>query len=191
MGVMKKLSEQLLDSGKRTIAGSNEGLPFEITIDDVNGSMKAERLKDENRLKQYNDDVKKWYTTVRQELKSNVVSLTKNGAENLSKSINGKIFKKNGESYRIGFSFLREGIYIHYGAGRGYAGSVGSHWIDRHGVKHSTNPNAKFRQGTGKRKPLPWFDPIIKRNLDILADIVANYSADLAVNATHIFIEKK
>lgn len=191
MGVMKNLSQQILDSGRRTIAGANEGLPFEITIDDVKSDMKANRLKDETRLQQFNDDVKKWVANVKQELKSNVASFVSNGGSNLSKSISGKVYKKQGEAYRIGFSFRREGIYLHYGSGREYAGSVGSHWIDRYGVKRETNPNAKFNQGTGKRRAMPWFDPVIERNINALADIVANYSADLAVDATHIFITKK
>jgi hypothetical protein len=45
-------------------------------------------------------------------------------------------------------------------------------------------------QGTGNRRPIRWFDPVVDRRLSELADIVSVYSATMQIDATTIYIEK-
>lgn len=53
-----------------------------------------------------------------------------------------------------------------------------------------TNPDSFYLMGTGNRQPIRWFDPIIEKNLPKLADIVADYAADMQIDASRIFIDK-
>ncbi len=48
-----------------------------------------------------------------------------------------------------------------------------------------------FKMGTGSRKPIRWFDPVIDKNLPFLADVVAEYAADMQMDATRIFVDKE
>lgn len=112
--------------------------------------------------------------------------------EQLSESIEPNVYSRNGEAERIGFSFAREGVYIHKGAGRGQGGfRGGSRWTDKHGKLKETNPLSFFKMGTGNRKPIRWFDPVIDKNLPFLADVVAEYAADMQIDATRIFVDKE
>lgn len=68
----------------------------------------------------------------------------------LSNSIRDNVYfnRKGGkEAERVGFSFLREGIHIHKGAGRGQGGVIGSNWIDRYGKKKTRAPETLVRWG--------------------------------------------
>jgi hypothetical protein len=53
---------------------------------------------------------------------------------------------------RIGFSIPRHMVYVHKGVGRG---------------------TTIEQVGNTKRKPKPWYNPVIDKNIDKLADIVA------------------
>lgn len=107
------------------------------------------------------------------------------------RTLEPRIYKSKGETERVGFSFAREGIYIHKGAGRGQGGfRGGSKWTDKYGKLKKTNPDSFYLMGTGNRHPIRWFDPIIEKNLPKLADIVADYAADMQIDASRIFIDK-
>ena len=92
------------------------------------------------------------------------------------------------ETRSVGFSVARHGVYLHEGAGRGYGGLTGSKWTDRYNKKHTTNPDSMGKMGTGNRTAEYWFNDIIRNNMPELADIVANYSLDIAVNINSIFL---
>lgn len=194
MGVMKRLSEQVRSTSrsKKSILGSANGLPFEISLKSISETEKYHRLKDTDRVKQFNDDVSGWAIDVTKKLRVNVRMLVQRD-EKLSQSIDPNIYKKKerGEVERIGFSFAREGVYIHKGAGRGQGGfRGGSKWTDKYGTLKKTDPLSYYKMGTGNRTPIRWFDPVIEANLPALADIVAEYAATMQIDATRIFIDK-
>jgi len=93
---------------------------------------------------------------------------------------------KDGDVRSVGFSFLREGIYVHKGAGKGMGGLKGSSWLDKYGVRKSTNPESLGKLATGNRKAKPWFDALDK-DLPELGDIVAETYAARAIDATKLF----
>lgn len=191
MGVMKRLSEQVRTPKRKSLLGAREGLPFEITLESVSLTAQYERRQDKEKLRQFNDDVKGWSIDTTRQLRGNVRMLVRQDEE-LSGSIEPNIYNKNGEANRIGFSFAREGVYIHKGAGRGQGGfRGGSKWTDKYGKLKKTNPDSFYKMGTGNRRPIRWFDPVIEKNLPALADIVAEYAADMQIDATRIFIDRE
>ena len=192
MGVMKRLSEQIASSSRRrrTILGSQDGLPFEISLKSISEIERYQRSYDKDRVRQFNDDVKDWSIDVTKKLRANVRMLVRED-KRLSSSIEPNIYNKKGEAERIGFSFAREGVYIHRGAGRGQGGfRGGSKWTDIYGTLKKTNPDSYYKMGTGKRTPILWFDPVISANLPALADIVSEYAATMQLDASRIFIER-
>lgn len=174
--------------------GSADGLPFEISLKSISEIERYNRSKDLERVKQFNDDVKGWAIDVTKKLRVNVRMLVSED-KRLSSSIEPNIYtykkKKDGEAERIGFSFAREGVYIHKGAGRGQGGfRGGSKWTDRYGTLKRTDPASYYKMGTGNRREIRWFDPVISANLPALANIVAEYAATMQLDASRIFIDR-
>ncbi len=178
------LTNQIRNSRRQS-----EGLPFELSIDSFSSAQKALRTQDESTTKEFNADVAKWTREQSASLRSSVAQ-TINRNISLSQSIQGKVYRKNKEAQRIGFSFLREGIYIHKGAGRGQGGLVGSSWIDPQGRRKKRAPESAGKMATGNRQENKWFDTVMDKRLPQLADIVGNYSAMLQVDATKLYIDK-
>lgn len=171
---------------------SIEGLPFDISIDSFASAQKAVRTEDIAVTKEYNADVSKWTRERRVDLRRSVSQKVKRNVS-LSASIKGKVYhnrKGGSEAERIGFSFVREGIYIHKGAGRGQGGLIGGSWIDAHGRKKTRDPRSAGKMGQGNRREIDWFDDAMDPKMAQLADIVSNYSATLQINATNLFIDK-
>lgn len=175
--------------GSRRMA---EGLPFEMSLESFEGVDKAIRTEDKDITRQYNDAVSYWSGRRNIELRNSIARSIRRDVS-LSSSIKDNVYynRKGGkEAERVGFSFLREGIYIHKGAGRGQGGVIGSNWIDRHGTKKRRSPESAGKMGGMNRQPNEWFDSVVDMKLPQLADIVGNYSATLQVNATSLFIDK-
>lgn len=190
MGYYKKLSTQISETrrSKKLLTG---GLPFELTLESLSETSKFERSQDPERVAQFNSDVQAWAIHTTSRLRSNVRMMVRRDI-GLSESVHPNVYydrKYAKEANRVGFSFLREGIYIHKGAGRNQGGYGGSKWTDKYGNLKTTRPDSLGRMGTGNRRPIEWFNPVIEKELPALADIVANYSADLQIDVTRIFIE--
>ena|SRR5690348_10091159 len=66
---------------------------------------------------------------------------------------------------RVSFKMPRHAIFVHKGVGRG---------------------TTVESVGNTKRRPKPWFNPVIDSRIDDLADIVADGQADLIVNNANI-----
>ena len=172
-----------------------------ILFEDKTGNDFAlhERVKDESALNKFNAGIKVWADKVTGELR-NSANATFGHREakyvnalqpRLSESIEPNIrFDKKYmlETRSVGFSLARHGVYLHHGAGRGYGGTTGSSWTDRYGTLKKTNPKSFGKAGTGNRDEEHWFNSVIERNADELADIVAEYSLDLTVNVASIMI---
>ncbi len=191
MGVMKRLSEQIKDTRRRSGGlDMSKGLPFELKLESNSEVDRYHRVQDKDRLNAFHEAVYGWAIDVTKQLKSSVRMLVRDDRE-LSDSIDPMLYKKKGEISRIGFSFKREGVYIHKGAGRGQGGfRGGSKWTTRQGKLKQTDPLSFYKMGTGNRKPIEWFDPVIERNIQALAEIVADYSVDMQVDATRIYINR-
>jgi hypothetical protein len=192
MGYYNQLSNQMQNRHKVS-KNVIQGLPFELSIQSLSDIDKSIRIKDKEKVNQFNKDVKEWAEGTTKKLQMNVRMMVKNNVD-LAESIHSNLFydkKHTKEVNQVGFSFLREGIYIQRGAGRGYGGNKGgSKWTDRFGNLKKTNPDSYFKMGTGKRHPIQWYNPVIERQLPLLADIVSNYAAELSVNSTNLFIQE-
>ena len=196
MGYYKKLSTQAQNVRKLTsqlhASRRSSNLPFELSLESSSEVDKFQRAQDKVAMKQFNKDVEDWSEKSKQALRISIKSLVKRDVS-LSDSLKANLYydrKYGSEVNRVGFSFVREGVYIHRGAGRGQGGMIGGRWIDRHGTMKSRAADSAGLQGTGKRTPIPWFDPVTEGRLPQLADIVADYSATMQINATNLFIDK-
>ncbi|MDH6355486.1 hypothetical protein M2132_001829 [Dysgonomonas sp. PH5-45] len=135
---------------------------------------------------QFNASVRKWAIPIRNKMVMNAQNKTKGKGKGtsysniktqtlevpLSGSIRSSVLKKYGTASRVRFSFARQGVYIHYGVGRGYIRSG-------NGVtRGSKNDKSVKTSGPINRKPVDWFDVEIKNGINALADIVQEYYGD-------------
>lgn len=90
--------------------------------------------------------------------------------------------KRDGMINKVTFKFPKTGIYREKGAGRGYGGKKGSKWIDANGVTKTTNPASLGKAGTGKRQAAPWFNPVIEKYADQMANELADQFVEIAFN---------
>lgn len=169
-----------------------------ITFVSENDAAMYERIKDTDAVNEFNSKVKAWTRKVESELKASANTKFKhserevtNDFPRLAESIKAKVkFDKQYklETRSVGFSIARHGVYLHQGARTGYGGLVGGKWTDKYGKLKQTNIKSLGKQGTGESKAIHWFNPVIERNIDELIEIVANYSADIAVNINSILL---
>lgn len=149
------------------------------------------RVQDTDATNKFNAECANWSTFVTAELRSEARMRFSN--DGLASTINGNIRydkKYKIEAQSLGFSFARHGVYLHYGASRGYGGVVGSKWKDKNGNVHQTNPNSLGKMNTGSRQAVHWFNPVLKKNLPRLADIAAEYCLDMTININALFLEE-
>lgn len=187
-GSRRQLSNQI-----RGARRSMNNLPFELSLESSSEIDKYQRAQDKDSLQKFNNEVEDWAEKAKQSLRTSIKSLVKRDVY-LSDSLKANLYydrKYSKEANRIGFSFAREGIYIHKGAGRGQGGIIGGKWIDRHGTLKQRAAESAGLQGTGNRKQIRWFDPVIEGKLPQLADMVANYSATMQINAANIYIDDR
>jgi len=169
-----------------------------ISFVSANDATMYQRVNDTDSLNKFNSSVKAWANKVESELKASADSRfshvdrdVSDKFPRLSDSITAKVrFDKQYklETRSVGFSIARHGVYQHQGAGTGHGGLVGGKWTDKYGKLQQTNPESYGKQGTGNRQSVHWFNSVIERNIDDLIEIVAEYSADLAVNINSILL---
>ncbi len=168
-----------------------------IRLETVSEIERYETAKDADAAFAYNRDVEQWQQQVTSQLRQTVAVKSLR----ISQELAPKAYKdKYGLIDRLGFSFPRHGIYLHYGAGRGQGGYKGSHWnklkkvggveVDTGIVRHTDPKSLNMSMGTGNRKAFEWFDPVIKRNIGKLEKIVMDYFDTMIVDATRIYINK-
>lgn len=146
------------------------------------------RSLNETAVKAFNGQVLAWGKLVQGELKRSVKAGVKKDKD-LSASIRVSYQLKRGELSAIGFSFLREGAYIYHGAGRGYGGDGSrTQWYDKYGRMRKADADSLYKAGTGNRKQINWFNPVIDANIEELADIVADYSSTIALDLSNIYM---
>lgn len=72
---------------------------------------------------------------------------------------------RQGVIYKIGIKFPRHMIFVHKGVGNGTKAG---------------------EQGKSSRKEKPWFNPVVDKNIEDLADAVAEAAADMIVTNLRI-----
>lgn len=186
MGLQKRLIEERQYSKKLSASLKRNGSVFvpELSLETMSEIAKRERAQDKEAMKKFNKDVEDWATLTKHVLRYSIKSKVKRDVY-LSDSLKANIYhdsKYGGkEVNKVGFSFAREGIYIHKGAGRGQGGYIGGRWINRHGQRKQRAAESAGLQGTGNRKPIEWFDPVVESRLPRLFDIVLEYSAGMMI----------
>ena len=164
--------------------------PLVIDFESDNQSNEFLRGLDHDAVAMFNSKIRSWSYKVKAELQASIqqnIDLDKK----LSKSIKSNFFsqtKKNTsnddfEIDKLGFSFRKEGVYVELGVGSGYYRS-GGQTLRRNDIKSiRRNPPPK------PRLPHVWFNPVIDRNIDELTRIVSEYSTDLVINSSRIYIQ--
>jgi hypothetical protein len=146
----------------------------------------------------YNAEVKGWGLLLMTLFRMNITQLKKTeGTSDLAGSLKLKTKTDFGEIDRLSLSFERHGVFFHKGVGRGYkiiGGKVmriasNSKMIrDYAEAKGRSSGPSVITASTLKRQPREWFNPALEQHIQQLIDIVANYRADQAVDATAIKI---
>lgn len=165
-----------------------------ITLTD-SGVEKYAFAQDPENVVAFNNAVEKWLTETAYKMRGRVMARSVYVARNLRSKAETD---KYGLIYRVGFTFPREGIYLHKGAARGYGGDKGSKWRFLKTVKgnkfptaetRTTNPESLGRIDSGRRHAFPWFNPVLDAELPKLEKVAAEYFTNMAVNAAGIYID--
>ena len=169
--------------GKKNWLGG-ERYPLDITIEGDTGiTQQFERQQDKEAVEEFNQKIRAWGVKVNDALTLSVAQwITED--EKLSASIKqnyrhwGKAPANGEEITSIGFGFREEGLYVHLGVGRGY------------NMEGGTRVLTKKSGDEWKRKPKPWFNPVIEQHIPELTEIVREYCGALFINTTRIFINR-
>lgn len=132
-----------------------------------------------------NQKVQQWATDTNGIMKATGTSYgiqhranSSSNGDSLSK-IRSKLIYKDGSVSAVAFSFNRSLIHPQMGSGRGQGGAKGSRWRTKEGVMKRTNPESLGKAGTGNRAKKPFINVTLDKQVPVLADIVANTSADI------------
>lgn len=160
------------------------GYPIELYIvPDARMEKQWERQQGRKAVTAFNRQVRAWGTRVNDALQ---YSIAQQIAEDntLSASLKqnyrhwGKRPQTGQEITSIGFAFEEAGLYVHLGVGRGY---------NREG---NTVVMTKKNKSEFKRRPKPWFDPVVEQYIPELQKIVQAYCGDLFIDTTRILINR-
>lgn len=114
-----------------------------------------------------NNEVSSWSRSTRNQLVQELHRLNIRQTGQLIKRISYRLRKADFQVERISYRFLRYGVFVEKGVGRGYS-------IER--VKATTLLVGGM---SGKRRPKRWFNPVMDERIPDLADQVAKHSADI------------
>lgn len=122
----------------------------------------------------YNTEVSSWSLETKRKMKLRTLQLVLHiGPGHDNQEV--KVRKYLGEASKIQFSFPYYMVFVHKGAGRGYGGSKSGLFTNKSGGKSLTNKSSMGKMGGGKRKPKPWFNPVLEERFPELAEIIAGY----------------
>jgi hypothetical protein len=151
-------------------------------------------------IDEYNKNIADWGSKLALKIRGRLQLLTKDAKGKLLKSLRLKTAKWDGEIDKLAYHFLRHGVFLHKGVGRGYVMIGGSvQHVKGYQTKKSIMEMSK-RLGRPlvlkspasislARNPKEWFNPVVKDNISGLADLVAQMDADRTVNATKLLIQ--
>jgi hypothetical protein len=174
MGAFNRLAQQQIGSRSNRGAAFEKGWtgPFDIHIKETGSSSKE--IKSPEAIEEFNSKILNWQTRLRSSLVQNI-KMNGIAGYRLRRSIKPTVFYDYGEINRVGFSFLREGIFIHKGVGRGY--------VMEGDVVIKTSHSQGFN-----RHPKPWFNPVIEDYIPELEKIVYEFAENAIVNTARIQI---
>lgn len=145
-----------------------------------------------DQIQAFNKDVAGWNKRFENRLKARIRGLSQKGKGDLLRSLYGRTYKMDGEIDRIGYLFDRHGVFWQKGVGRGY---VMQNRVVQRGQKvqigrnmHDKRTDFRTVSGEIRRKPEDWFNSPLEKNVEDLANIVAEHYADRVVNATQMRI---
>lgn len=121
----------------------------------------------EGDISKYNADIQSWGKATGTDLKAEEqrLNIKHSKGSNWHRASFGR---RGGMIYRVSFNMPRHAIYVHKGVGKG-------------------TPIGKV--GQTNRKAKPWFNPVIEKRMDRLADAVAENQADLVVKSAKFRIK--
>lgn len=176
------LSQNRGSWGGRSNRIKSERYPIEVIVEGDTGiTQQHQREQDKEAVAEFNAKVRAWGATVDQALKSSIGKwIDKDTRLSASMKQNFRHYGKNvqdgQEITSIGFSFKPEGVYVHLGVGKGY------------NMEGGTVILTKKTDQKWKRKPKPWFNPVIEQHIPELVEIVREYCGALIVNTTRLYI---
>jgi hypothetical protein len=133
----------------------------------------------------WNEEAKQWGRGSNEALKAAFGGLGVRRTGLLLRELRVRTGMQYGRVNRITFGFPRYLVMVEKGAGKGYGGKKGSTWSTK-GTKRKTNPKSLGRMGSGPRQARPGFNPTMDKRVPILAKMLAEYYADMAINNIRI-----
>jgi hypothetical protein len=126
----------------------------------------------------YNQKIIAWKSATTQLLKMQIGTMTSKGKGELLNSLKGYVnFNPDGDAWQAIWKFPRHGIFLFKGVGKGYL------LVDGRIVRAITRHNAVyFIDKKFVRQPADWFNSVFEMQIPKLADIMAEYWADRAVD---------
>lgn len=109
-----------------------------------------------------------------------------------------KYYRKDQKIRAVGFRMPRHAVFVQKGVGRGYpiaavgsapgsrAKNMASRGYKNAAIKRTIGRISNAQKMQRARKPKAWFNPIIDRQLPMLANAVAKHNADIV--AKNVFI---
>lgn len=140
-------------------------------------------------VQEYNRDIADWGRDTLRRTRNEVLRMcASKGLGVTAQSTGTKLYA--GEASKIWFQFPYYMIFVHKGAGRGFGGSKTGLFTRADGSKGTTSESSKGKQGTGKRVPKPWYNPVIEERFPILSDLVATYHGEkVIINLQRVLID--
>ena len=140
---------------------------------------------------EFNKMVRAWAFKTKSQASSILVSQTR-GTGNLESSIRFRQRFHKGETERIGFEFAKHGVFVQYGAGRGYVVKNGvimkghsasdaqiALLLQRgYALKDAKKMKYTYLDNRIKRHSVDWINKPIQDNIKELADICGEYYGD-------------
>lgn len=143
---------------------------------------------------EFNRKIRAWAFSVKNKMVQNIQVKT-SGSGSLSGSLRFRQRFFKGETERIGFEFRKHGVFVQYGAGRGYivkngiivkghrATDAQVSLLMQRGFSRRDAKAVKYayRDGEIKRHPKDWINRPIREKISELADICGEYHGDKAL----------
>ena len=130
-----------------------------------------------SRLSEYNQSINRWTSTTRSKQKLFILRETSRYSGR-GQNVKATTKKYAGEASKISWDFPYYMVFVHKGAGRGYGGAKSGLFTRANGSKGVTNASSMGKMSTGKRRAVPWFNPIVEQRFPELANLVADYHGD-------------
>jgi hypothetical protein len=173
MSIMERIVESR-SVRKGAFNGTWEG-PFDVGIEEQGKTQRFERSQwRPEEAQAFNERLMAWGAKVNGSMPASISSHGI-GGKRLRSSIRNNYYYEYGEIFRLGFSFSREGIFVHKGVGRGYRMN--------NGIVVKVSKTAGHN-----RVPKPWFNPVIESHMPEMEQIVVDYTKTAIVNSTRIYI---